>query len=301
MIIYTLVARSSDGMILVESTSPGLQGNHAQITNRLLQKLTANPHLVPVGNRKTYSSNVNILPRMIEMNGNIGDVEMKSYWNGTGTEEIYENGEASMPHFFHVQRGEAVLYICLSDDASALNHRVNFGFLLDVQKEFTGKYTPNKILKANAYGMEKQFRKTLANMMHHCNTHRHSHGRDASFNKLHSEIESIKKVVGSSYDLMIRNQETIHDLVEKSDDLLYDAEIFTKTGRKMKKAMKRKNFFYKAILIIFALLLVYLMMVKLCGFDLSCKADDSSNSNGGGNNGYNYKGDNYGYGNNNGN
>ena len=285
MIIYTLIARSSDGMILVESTSAGIQGNHVQITNRLLQKLTANPHLVPVGNRKTYSNNVSMLPTLNEVNRNNGDIEIKSYWNGSGTEEIYDNNEAgaSMPHFFHVERGEAVLYISLSDDTSSQNHSINFGFLLDLQKEFTSKYMPNKILKANAYGMEKQFSKILANMMHHCNTNRHTQGRrDSTLTKLNSEVESIKKVLGSSYDLLIRNQETLHSLVEKSDDLLFDAEVFSKSGRKIKKAMKKKNTVYKIVLIVFGMLLVYLMMVKLCGFDLSCRADDVGNDDAGG-------------------
>ena len=259
MIIYTLIARSSDGMILVESTSAGIQGNHVQITNRLLQKLTANPHLVPVGNRKTYSNNVSMLPTLNEVNRNNGDIEIKSYWNGSGTEEIYDNNEAgaSMPHFFHVERGEAVLYISLSDDTSSQNHRINFGFLLDLQKEFTSKYTPNKILKANAYGMEKQFSKILANMMHHCNTNRHTQGRNSTLTKLNSEVESIKKVLGSSYDLLIRNQETLHSLVEKSDDLLFDAEVFSKSGRKIiKKAMKKKDKFFKIVLIVFVMLFV---------------------------------------------
>ena len=259
MIIYTLIARSSDGMILVESTSAGIQGNHVQITNRLLQKLTANPHLVPVGNRKTYSNNVSMLPTLNEVNRKNGDIETKSYWNGSGTEEIYDNNEAgaSMPHFFHVERGEAVLYISLSDDTSSQNHSINFGFLLDLQKEFTSKYTPNKILKANAYGMEKQFSKILANMMHHCNTNRHTQGRNSTLTKLNSEVESIKKVLGSSYDLLIRNQETLHSLVEKSDDLLFDAEVCSKSGRNIiKKAMKKKDKFFKIVLIVFVMLFV---------------------------------------------
>ena len=277
MLLYTIIARSSDGMVLVESTLAGVTGNHTQVTHQLLQKLTANPHLVPIGNRKTFSNNFSLNPSNVSNNFNsYGDVEMKSFWNGSGTEEIYDmEEEATISLFFHVKRSESVLFICLSDDTSSQEHRINFAFLQDVQKEFTQKYKPNKILKANAYGMEKGFNRTLATMMHHCNTNRNL-GKDTKTTELHSEVESIKRVLGNNITLMIRRQDYILGLIDTTEDLLADAKIFQKKGRKLEKAVKRKKWLYVLILAAFGILTIYFMIAEVCGYDLSCAGGEQA-------------------------
>lgn len=335
MLLYALIARSSDGCILVEATKRGVQGNHTQIANELLNKLTSNPHLVSVGNRKTFT-NSSIVGYNQNSNpwGGDGDIEMKNMWNGLDVEEDYgdthsqasklskasslnfsfsknkkkkkrpQNDESStednehfskVPHFFHVQRGESVLYIALSDDTTAQNHRINFSFLLDVEKEFSRRYTPNKILKANAYGMEKAFNKTLSNMMHHCNTNRDSLGRDTKISQLNAEVESMKKVLGLNIQLMMKNEYMFEQLQEDTEELLIDAKVFSKRGKKVKRAMKRKKHMYTCILIMFTLLLIYLMMARLCGLGLSCEAEDFGFSSGDDDDGNNNNAQNYGY------
>jgi hypothetical protein len=158
------------------------------------------------------------------------------------------------------------------------DHRINFAFLLDVEKEFATRYTPNKILKANAYGMEKDFSKILNKMMHHCNTNRNLLGKDTRTAKLNAQVESIKTVLGMNIDLLMRREEHMRDLVDQSDDLLVDAKVFSKRGKKLKRAVKKKAWIYKMIIAGFAVLTIYLMMVKLCGFDLSCRDDTAAAS-----------------------
>jgi hypothetical protein len=300
----------------VEATTAGVQGNHTQITSQLLQKLTSNANIIPMGNRKTFTNNNSRTeyyqrgnnnnnnhndPSLISKDGIGGDVEMKSFWNNFETEEIYnvqENGgqlfgqnSNNIPHYFHVQRGEAVLYVALSDDSNLQDHRINFAFLLDVEKEFASRYTPNKVLKANAYGMEKGFSKILAKMMHHCNTNRNMLGKDTRTAKLNAQVESIKTVLGMNIDLLMRREEHMRDLVDQSDDLLVDAKVFSKRGKKLKRAVKRKAWIYKLIIAGFAVLTIYLMMVKLCGFDLSCRDDSAQENESSGQNGYYDNGD----------
>jgi len=311
MLLYALIARSSDGCVLVEATTAGIQGNHTQITSQLLQKLTLNSNIIPMGNRKTFTNN----SRTEYFHGHSaigggegegGDVEMKSYWNNFDTEEIYNvlGGEEEtkvekerktrwtkknhasstagwtssndIPYYFHVQRGESVLYVALSDDSNLQDHRINFAFLLDVEKEFATRYTPNKILKSNAYGMERDFGKVLQKMMHHCNTHRNMLGKDTRTSKLNAQVETIKNVLGVNIDLLMRREEHMRDLMDQTDDLLVDAKVFSKRGKKLKRAVKKKAWIYKMIIAGFAVLTIYLMMVKLCGFDLSCKSDSNA-------------------------
>lgn len=270
MLLYSIIARSSDGIVLVEATTAGIEGNHPQITNQLVQKLVAKPSLVPLGIRKTFANNVQVGS---SNNNNIGgfdddDIEMKGFWNGFSTEEIYDEREV-MEHFFHVQRDESVYFICLSDDRDGQQHRINYSFLNDVQKEFSTKYTPNKIMRMNAYGLEKQFKRKLNSMMHHCNTNRNPL-QNTQTSHLNAKVESLKKIMGTNIDLMMRSETNIEDLVETTDDLLEESKIFKKNGRRLKGVMKRKERFYKLILVGFALLTIYLMVVTICGFDMTC-------------------------------
>ncbi len=123
MLLYSIIARSSDGIVLVEATTAGVEGNHPQITNQLVQKLIANPSLIPLGVRKTFVNNVHEGLSRDDTSGNEdGDIEMKGFWNGWGAEEIYYEQE-SLEHFFHVQRDESVYFICLSDDKDGQQHR----------------------------------------------------------------------------------------------------------------------------------------------------------------------------------
>jgi len=283
MLLYSVIARSSDGAILVEATTAGVEGNHPQVTNQLVQKLISNPSLIATGNRKTFANSV-------DLNGNGnggsgkynnsgdldgiggGDIEMKGFWNGWGAEEIYDDSE-SMEYFFHVQRGESVYLICISDDIDGQQHRINYSFLLNVQKEFTLKYTPNKIIKLNAYGLEKQFKQTLNNMMHHCNTNRSSLGHDTKTSQLNTEVESIKNIMEMNIDIIMKNETSITAMINTTDDLLDESMVFKKRGNKLKRVMKRRTLMYKLILVGFGLLTIYLLFVQICGFDLTCKED----------------------------
>lgn len=153
----------------------------------------------------------------------------------------------------------------------------NFEFLINVQKEFYLKYPPSQIVTANAYAYDNSFRKTLSNLMHYCNT---SGGIDSDLKAsgLRAEVQSIKNILDINIDLLMRRGVVMENLIEQSEDLLVESQVFNKRSTKLKRAMKRKSFYYKMILVAFALLTIYLMMVKLCGFNLNCRADSSNNN-----------------------
>ena len=118
MIIYTVLARSQDGAVLVESTASGLEGNHPQITRTLVSCLQQNLELVPLGNRKTF------------VHRNTGDDSecdpendfegfwhgLEGFWGGVCDPGSKNQNSDDLGNYFHVLHGEGVFYICLSDD-----------------------------------------------------------------------------------------------------------------------------------------------------------------------------------------
>jgi len=69
MIVYSIVARTVDGIVLAEATTLGLEGNHPQITRELIATLQGNPTLVPIGNRKTFVYHDDITSNIAPMTG----------------------------------------------------------------------------------------------------------------------------------------------------------------------------------------------------------------------------------------
>jgi hypothetical protein len=155
----------------------------------------------------------------------------------------------------------------------------NYGFLLNLQKEFTSKYSPSKIEKANAYQFDKAFRKKLSSLMHDCNTNRHSIANDSQASQLNAEVESIKKTIDVNLDLLMKRGVRMESLMIASDDLMEQTQVFHKRSSNLKRVMRKKALYYKLVLAGFAVLTIYLMMAKLCGFDLTCEAEKSYSNN----------------------
>ena len=114
MIIYSVIARSFDGAVLAEATSEGIEGNHPQVTQQLIKRLCGNPALVPLGNFKIFVHR----EEEDETDREMRNILVGASWDdGTRSQVPVAQGvNDGLSHYFQVLRGEALYYICLSDD-----------------------------------------------------------------------------------------------------------------------------------------------------------------------------------------
>lgn len=120
MILYSLIARSNDGIVLAEATSAGVEGNHPQVTQQLIQALIGNPLLVAKGNRKTFAHSAFSDERYLADDND--DYDGRAFW-GRRDKSNRSKTSDSLETFFHVQRGESIYLICLSDDRDSRKQR----------------------------------------------------------------------------------------------------------------------------------------------------------------------------------
>ena len=279
MIIYTVLARSHDGAVLVECSTSGVAGNYQQITLELIQALAKDHYLLPVGNRKNFrhsssgeapGSSYNDFQSLME--GIDGFLCGMAQSNDATANDMLPVG-----YFFHVLHGEGAFYICLSDDDNWKQQSVNFSFLHEVQSEFADKYTPNRIAKANAYGMEKHFSRPLSALMHHYNMNRIDMGGDQKTDSHMAEVEELKTAMGRNISLLLSRGDMLEEHVQRSDELLEKSKIFRKRTSTLKKEMSKRVMMYKAILIGFAILFIYSIFASFCGFTMSkCRSKEDS-------------------------
>ena len=122
MILYSVIARSNDGAVLAEATAPGVEGNHPQVTQQLIQALVGNASLVAIGNRKTFAHAAENTNNDYFQDG--GDYDDKgSSWGKKRKGRNADDGSNMLETYFHVQRGESIYFICLSDDRDSKKQR----------------------------------------------------------------------------------------------------------------------------------------------------------------------------------
>lgn len=264
MIIYAVISRASDGQALVESSSSSLSGNVPQVTGLLLDTLKSNPDHVPNGTRKTF------VHRNDEEQAFCGAMDD---WNPFKSFAV--NADPSPPvssdldYFFHVLHVDLVFYVCLSDDSQARKQAINFSFLDQVHQEFSSQYASHKIKRANAYSMEKSFSPQLRSIMHHYNTNHSSMGRDQNVEALHAQVDDLKAVMGRNINIMLNRGEKLDDMVEQSEMLMDEANVFKKTSKDLKNTVWWQNQKYILLIGSCVLALIYLLAANACGITMS--------------------------------
>jgi vesicle-associated membrane protein 7 len=153
----------------------------------------------------------------------------------------------------------------------------NFAYLDHVQKEFTRMYKPGRISRANAYSLDGAFKPTMRSAMHHYNVNHDKIARDDGVRALLARVDDMKSVMGRNINLLMERGEKFDYLVQKSDALVEDAQVFKKRARIMDHKRKRKICMTQAVcgcfIFIMILTLVLAATVGICGVGLQyCRA-----------------------------
>lgn len=270
MIFYTVIVRSSDATILVESFFSGFKGNYSQVAQCLIDSLHLDKKLVPNGNRKIF------VYKNQQHDCSLPDsskIKIKDFWGGIddlwgtkmGDNRLKIEIDIRFVYFFHVLHEDGLLYICLSDDETSQQQCVNFSYLRNIQHEFTVMYNPVKIKRGNAYGMDNAFSKPIKILMHYYNTHRDKLSCNEKILHLNTEVENLKSIMANNISITLSRVDDLEAMVRQSDEMLEESQVFCKRCTKLKKSMQYKSLNYKLLLTLFGLLLTYIILSSFCG------------------------------------
>jgi hypothetical protein len=138
-----------------------------------------------------------------------------------------------------------------------------------VKTEFTSLYKEQRIEKANAYGLDKDFSPHLRSAMHYYNSNSERLRREAKVENLVKQIESMKTVMGRNINLALERGENLQMLADKSDQMRRDTQVFKKRGSHLKKTMMWQNTKYSFFLGGLVVGLVWLFVSCICGLNFS--------------------------------
>ncbi|KAL7467892.1 hypothetical protein ACHAXS_008118 [Conticribra weissflogii] len=251
MILYTLVARSKDGVVLVESTLSGVEGNYPQISVELLKTVVSSfkmnsgvlvegninngVELLPDGGKKTFvqrhdeplfggilgaftEGNCDIFGSMHGANEDVESASVAKNFN------VNHNTE-QLDYYFHLIRRSNIICLCISDDLDIRYHDVNYNFLEDVRDKFSKSYSSHRVAKAKAYDMDKSFRVELGKLLHFYNENRGSMIRNDKVNALLTKADDLKLVLGRSIKMKLAREHNLNALVDQSQEMLSETKV----------------------------------------------------------------------------
>jgi len=286
MILYALVARSKDGTILVEQTIAGVSGgNFPQISIEVLQKVvsTSNYNSAVLGTLESAASE-DMLPNgtrrtFVQRHGSgsgffSGLATQWSYYGNNDDDGNTNNnsaqGNGELDYYFHMYRNEDIITLCISDDTDARYHNVNYSFLDDVDQEFIKNYSAYRITKAKAYEFDKKFKITMGKLLHFYNENRSKMVRQGKLADYIQRVDDVKDILGRNITLVMDRGESLQDLVQKSDDMLQDVQVFSKRSSQLKRRVQTEYYSYQCMAVAFVVLVLYLAVGSLCGYGFQC-------------------------------
>ena len=117
----------------------------------------------------------------------------------------------------------------------------NFSFLEELRYEFTKKFSRYKISRSNAFGMEKTFTQEISSLMHFYNTHPNEGlSSEKSAEIMTAKVDDLKSVLGSNIRLMLKRESNIEALMQKTEQMKIEANIFTKNTQLARKKVEMK-------------------------------------------------------------
>ena len=134
-----------------------------------------------------------------------------------------------------------------------------------ISKELNIKFNKRRINNCNAYALDKQFKPVLRTTLHYYNTHHNELSKDQQISKLLAQVEDMKHVLGRNINLLLEREQKLDRLVNKSNQLKEETQVFKKRAQQVKKQESWKNYKYAALILFIIMILIYLILATACG------------------------------------
>ena len=91
-----------------------------------------------------------------------------------------------------------------------------------------------------------------------------------------AQVEDMKVVMGRNIQLSMRRAANLERMLQKSEDLEVDVQVFYKKAKDVKKRKQRKYYRVYATMVAMVFAVVYLIVAAACGWKLECHAQISA-------------------------
>lgn len=161
-------------------------------------------------------------------------------------------------HTFNFLNDADFTYLAVADEV--YGRQIPFVFLERVAEEFQTKFGA-KARTAPSNSLDKQFGPRLKYHMEYCMEHPEEISKVAAVQR---KVDEVKNIMVENIEKVLERGEKIELLVDKTDDLRFQAEKFHKTGRHLRSKMWWQNFKVKILLCIVILVIAIVIFLLAC-------------------------------------
>jgi vesicle-associated membrane protein 7 len=161
-------------------------------------------------------------------------------------------------HTFNYLIDGGFTYLVVADEN--YGRQIPFAFLDKIREEFSRQYA-DKGRTALAHSLDKSFGPRLKSHMDYCMEHPDELTKVAAVQK---KVDEVKNIMVDNIERVLERGEKIELLVDKTDNLRFQADKFHKTGRQLRSKMWWQNMKMKLIVVLIVLVLIFIIFVIVC-------------------------------------
>lgn len=168
-------------------------------------------------------------------------------------------------HVFSFLAHDGFTFVVVSDEQTG--RTVPTAFLDKLKEEFSGKYTEKgRVAKE---GELKSFGKRIKELMEQTTQFPEQFSKVASVQR---KVDEVKSIMSENIEKVLERGEKLDLLVDKTDNLMFEADRFQKQGKALRRKMWCQNVKMKIVLFFVFVLIVLILFLLICFSGRNCLA-----------------------------
>jgi len=163
-------------------------------------------------------------------------------------------------HTFNYLVEEGYTYLVVADEE--FGRQIPFAFLERVKEDFKKRYAGGRADTSIAHSLDKEFGPKLKDHMQYCVDHPDEMNK---ISKIKSQVAEVKGIMMDNIEKVLDRGEKIELLVDKTENLRFQADNFQKQGKQLRRKMWFQNMKVKLIVLAIIIVIAIIIWLSVCG------------------------------------
>jgi len=162
-------------------------------------------------------------------------------------------------HTFNYLVEDGFAFMVVADES--IGRQLPFAFLERVREDFKRRHGGGKADTAVAHSLDRDFGPKLKEHMQYCVDHPEEMNKLA---KVKAQVNEVKGVMMENIEKVLDRGEKIELLVDKTENLRYQADNFQKQGKQLRRRLWMQNMKVKLVVLGIIILLILIIWLSVC-------------------------------------
>ncbi|CAM6042111.1 unnamed protein product [Sphagnum compactum] len=162
-------------------------------------------------------------------------------------------------HTFNYLVEDRFTYLVVADEE--FGRQIPFAFLERVKEDFRRRYQGGRADMAVEHSLDREFGPRLKEHMEYCTQHPEEMDKMA---KIKSQVAEVKGIMMENIEQVLDRGGKIEVLVDKSETLRNQADVFQRQGKQLRRKMWFENMKVKLIVLAIIIVIAIIIWLSIC-------------------------------------